>query len=77
MENPDLQELSAKLYQAWMAWDNMSGSLETATRMENACQAVATVLGRNVNEFREALAEGRRGGLHYRDVIAREVGHTP
>jgi hypothetical protein len=76
-DEPDLQVLSVKLYQAWLAWDAMPGSFDTASRMEDVCQEVSAVLGKNVNHFREALALGRKDGLHYRDVIAREVGYTP
>lgn len=61
-EGGSLTAVDEELVRAWNAWENEPGRLQTALRMETACQVVADELGITSNELRSELAAARRVG---------------
>lgn len=68
-----LSPVGLDLLKAWISWDANPGRVETAARMEAACQAAARQLGTDATRLRIVLASFARKDATKRATLL-EVG---
>lgn len=69
--------LIEQVRQAWIAWDRYPGQIDTAVRMQEACEQLAVHLGVGHVQLRRSLAQSRREDLTYDQALERVHAQEP